>query len=123
VYFILFDPSWSLSNQEGFIRNQLIPLTWVDAEIMVDADGAMRVPRIVAGASPSTTEIAESKPLQFDGSQFWRAFPAPLNADEVQVAVSFITLSSVIPGHSEFSGKVTSVGSEVETSLIGKRSV
>ncbi|ESK88629.1 polyketide synthase [Moniliophthora roreri MCA 2997] len=121
VYLILFHPSWSFANQEEFIRNQLIPLKWLDAEIMVDEDGTMRVPRIVTGAAPSTTEMADSKPLQFDDSQFWRALPAPLNADDVQVAVSFITLSSVIPGHSEFSGKVTSVGSEVETSLIGKR--
>ncbi|KAK7047807.1 hypothetical protein VNI00_006135 [Paramarasmius palmivorus] len=121
IYLVLFHPSWSFASQEEFIRNQLIPLKWVDAEVMVDEDGAMRVPRVVAGPAPPTTEIADSKPLHFDDTQFWRAFPRPLESDEVQVAVSFITLSSVIPGHSEFSGKVTNVGSEVETSLIGKR--
>ncbi|KAI3601476.1 polyketide synthase [Moniliophthora roreri] len=121
VYLVLFHPTWSLASQEEFIRNQIIPLKWIDAEIMVDEDGAMRVPRVVAGASPPTTEIADSKPLHFDDANFWRAFPPPLKAGEVQVTVSFITLSSVIPSHSEFSGKVTSVGSEVDTSFIGKR--
>ncbi|EEB98250.1 hypothetical protein MPER_02278, partial [Moniliophthora perniciosa FA553] len=104
--------------QAEFIRNQLIPLKWIDAEVMVDEDGAMRVPRVVAGDSPPTTEIADSKALHFDDTNFWRAFPPPLKADEVQVTVSFITLSSVIPSHSEFSGKVTSVGSKVDTSFI-----
>ncbi|KAI3605818.1 polyketide synthase [Moniliophthora roreri] len=121
IYLILFHPSWTPVKQEEFVRKELIPLRWVDAEVMVEEDGAMRVPRVVAGPLPPSTETVGSKPLHFDGTRFWRTFPKTLDADEVQVAVSFIALSSVIPGHSEFSGKVVHVGANVDESLTGKR--
>ncbi|KAL0572907.1 hypothetical protein V5O48_009054 [Marasmius crinis-equi] len=118
---ILFHPSWSTPAQENFIRDQLIPLRWVDAEVLVDEEGAMRVPRVVAGPSAPETELADAKPLHFNDTDFWRAFPNPLDAEDIHVSVAFITLSGVIPGHSEFSGKVVEVGRDVDRSLIGKR--
>ncbi|KAF9261006.1 polyketide synthase [Marasmius fiardii PR-910] len=121
IYIVVFHPSWSFTAQEDYIRNQLIPLRWVDAEVMVDEEGLMRVPRVVAGPAGPETELASAKPLHFNDTDFWRAFPHPLDAEEVQISVSFIALSSVIPGHSEFSGKVTDVGRNVDQSLIGKR--
>ncbi|KAG7085922.1 Type I Iterative PKS [Marasmius oreades] len=121
IYIILFPTSWNSSTQEDYIRNQLIPLQWVDAEVMVDQEGNMRVPRVVAGPGGPETEFASAKPLHFNDTDFWRAFPRPLDAEDVQVSVSFIALSSVIPGHSEFSGKVEAIGANVKKSLIGMR--
>jgi fatty acid synthase len=112
-YAVLFDPSWDPSRQESYIYEQFIPLDWVDAEVLVDKDGNIYVPRIVKAPSPSRTEMRGSNPIQFNGSDIWRAYPAELGPDDVEVTVVFISLSPVFPGCSEFSGYISSVGENI----------
>ncbi|KAK1215285.1 hypothetical protein PQX77_022103 [Marasmius sp. AFHP31] len=121
IYIVLFHPSWSSLAQHDHIQTHLVPLRWVDSEVIVDAEGTMRVPRVVSVPSALETELAGEQTLHFNDTEFWRAFPDPLNPEDVRVSVSFITLSGVIPDHSEFSGHVVEVGKDVERSLVGKR--
>jgi fatty acid synthase len=121
-YAVLFDPSWDPPQQESYIYEQLIPLDWLDAEVLVDKEGNISVPRIVKAPSPSRTEMRGSNPIQFNRSDIWRAYPAELGPDDVEVTVAFMSLSPVFPGCSEFSGYISSVGENiVNDDVIGER--
>ena len=96
-------------------------LKWVDAEVLVDEKGRMHVPRVVVAPAPPQIEARNDKPVEFDASRIWRAFPAPLGPEDVEITVAFTSLSQAFPNCSEFSGKVTAVGSKVcSDSFLGK---
>ena len=121
VMMVLFHPSWDQSQQEPFICRRLMSLKWVDAEILVDEKGEMHVPRVVIAPAPPQIEARGDKPVEFDGSCIWRAFPTPLGPEDVEIGVTFLNLSPAFPDCSEFSGKVTAVGSNVSgDSFLGK---
>jgi fatty acid synthase, animal type len=121
VMMVLFHPSWDQSQQESFIYRQLMSLKWVDAEVLVDEKGRIHVPRVVVAPAPPQIEARNDKPVQFDESRIWRAFPAPLGPEDVEITVAFMSLSPAFPKCSEFSGKVTAVGSKVcSDSFLGK---
>lgn len=121
---VLFHPSWSHSQQEAFVYGRLMSLKWVDAEVMVDEKGEMRVPRVVTSLEPPTVELRGDQPVEFDSTRVWRAFPADISEDDVEVTVSFFNLSPSFPGFAEFSGIVSAAGaSVVGEGLVGKRYV
>jgi len=96
-------------------------LKWVDAEILVDEGGEMHVPRVVIAPAPPKIEACNGKPVEFNESCIWRAFPAPLGPEDVEIEVAFMNLSPAFPDCSEFSGKVTAVGSNVSGDMfLGK---
>ena len=124
VMMVLFHPSWDQCRQQLFIYGSLLSLKWIDSEILVDEGGGMRVPRVVTAFAPPLTEAREDKPVEFDQSRIWRAFPAPLGPEDVEIAVAFMSLSPAFADCSEFSGQVTAVGSNVSSgSFLGKRHV
>lgn len=97
---------------------------WLDAEIMVDEKGNMRVPRVVTAPAPPKTELRGSNPVEFNEIQIWRGYPSALGPDDVEVAVSFVSLSPAFPNCTEFSGKVTAVGENIkDEGLFGERYV
>jgi len=52
---------------------------------------------------------------------FWRAFPAPLGPEDVEIEVAFMNLSPLFLTAPNFSGKVTAVGSNVSGDMfLGK---
>jgi hypothetical protein len=120
---VLFHPSWDCSRQHEFIFEQLIPLKLVNAELKVDELGSISVPRIIEAPAYPNTEPRGSKIVQFDDTRVWRHYLPALLADDVEVAVSFASVSPIFPGCSEFSGVVTAAGENVveEDRLIGKR--
>ncbi|GJJ08177.1 putative secondary metabolism biosyntheticenzyme [Clathrus columnatus] len=122
---VLFHPSWDVSRQREFISEQLIPLKFVRTELIVDESGAISVPRVVEAPAYPTTEPRGSKAVQFDDTKVWRHYPAILHETDVEVAVSFASISPLFTGCSEFSGVVTATGKLVkeESNLIGKRVV
>jgi fatty acid synthase len=122
IYMVLFHPSWTPARQKAYIYEALIPLHWVDAEVLVDEEGCMSVPRVVMAPSPPRTELRGSNPIQFDDAHIWRAYPAGLGPDDVEVAVAYIGLSPTFPGCSEFSGYVSAVGQNITNeNQIGER--
>jgi fatty acid synthase, animal type len=124
VMTVLFHPLWDQSQQKCFIYRRLMSLKWVDAEVLVDEEGGMHVPRIVTAPAPPRTEARENKPVEFDQSRIWRGFPVPLGPEDVEITVAFMSLSPAFAGCSEFSGQVTAVGSNVPNgSFLGKRHV
>ncbi|KAH9940662.1 polyketide synthase [Amylocystis lapponica] len=119
---ILFDSSWTVPQQEAYIHERLLPLDWIDPEVLVDKTGVMRVPRIVRAPAPSRTVSHGSYPVEFNETSIWRAYPLPLGPDDVEITTAFVTLSTTFPGCSEFSGTVTALGSNVlHESLLGQR--
>ncbi|KIJ24979.1 hypothetical protein M422DRAFT_216980 [Sphaerobolus stellatus SS14] len=121
---VLFHPSWDASQQRRFIHDRLIPLKLVSAELTVDESGSISVPRIVEAPAYPTTAPRGSKTVQFDDIQVWHHYPPALLDEDVEVAVSFASISPIFPDCSEFSGVVTAVGEHlVEQTLIGKRVV
>nr|ART89046.1 polyene polyketide synthase 1 [Agaricomycetes sp.] len=118
---VLFHPSWSLSQQEAFVYGRLMSLKWVDAEVMVDEKGVIRVARVVTSLAPPTVEPRGNHPVQFDSTHIWRAFPSDMGGEDVEVSVSFLNISPAFPGCAEFSGVVSAVGSPSEEGLVGKR--
>jgi fatty acid synthase, animal type len=122
VMMVLFHPSWDQDQQQSFIYRRLMSLKWVDAEVMIDEKGEIRVPRVVTAPAPPRIEAREDKPIEFNESCIWRAFPAPLGPEDVEVTVAFISLSPTFADCSEFSGTVTAVGSNVSSDgLLGER--
>ncbi|GJJ08186.1 Type I Iterative PKS [Clathrus columnatus] len=122
---VLFHPSWDVSRQREFISEQLIPLKFVRTELKVDELGAISVPRVIEAPAYPTTEPRGSKAVQFDDTKVWRHYPPILHETDVEIAVSFASISPLFPGCSEFSGVVTAAGKLVkeESNLIGKRVV
>ncbi|GJJ10578.1 putative PKSNRPS-like protein biosyntheticcluster [Clathrus columnatus] len=122
---VLFHPSWDVSRQREFIYEQLIPLKFVHAELTVDELGALSVPRVIEAPAYPTTEPRGSKAVRFDESKIWRHYPSILHEKDVEVAVSFVSMTPLFTGCSEFSGVVTAVGKLLEENgnLIGKRVV
>ncbi|KIK63451.1 polyketide synthase [Collybiopsis luxurians FD-317 M1] len=121
IFTVLFDPSWDLSRQKRFIYETLMPLKLAHAEFMVDKSGHMNVPRVIEAPAPSKTTPREFKAVQFDKTQVWLQFPPALRHEDVEVAVSFVSVSPVFPECSEFSGVVTAVAKDVDQELVGKR--
>ncbi|KZT06920.1 polyketide synthase [Laetiporus sulphureus 93-53] len=121
IMMALFHPSWDAVQQEDFVYGKLVPLKWIDAEVMVDESGNLHVPRVVSAPSPPHVEPREDKALAFDESRIWRVYPEPLGPDDVEVTVAFTSLSPAFPDCSEFSGKVSAVGSGVPVEMIGRR--
>ncbi|EPQ51987.1 polyketide synthase [Gloeophyllum trabeum ATCC 11539] len=123
----LFDSSWSAARRNQFIHAHLIPLPWIDAEVLVDKTGSISVPRIVAESAPSTTVCIGENPVCFGVESrkvtLWRAFPPPLGPNDVEVQVSGICISSIFENTAEFSGRLSALGSEVNGSkyYIGQR--
>ncbi|KAF8837242.1 polyketide synthase [Paxillus ammoniavirescens] len=122
---VLFHPSWDCSRQHEFIYEQLIPLKLVHAELKIDESDSISVPRVIESPTYPSTEPRGSKIVQFDDTRVWHHYPPTLLAEDVQVAVSFASVSPVFPGCSEFSGVVTAAGENIveEDCLIGKRVV
>jgi fatty acid synthase, animal type len=121
---VLFHPSWDHFQQQYFIYRRLVSLKWVDAEVLVDEEGELRVARVVTAPSPPRMEAREDKPIEFDESHVWRAFPVPLGPNDVEITVAFTSLSPAFAGCSEFSGQVTAVGSNVSSdSYLRKRCI
>ena len=119
---VLFHPSWNSSRQHEFISHDLIPLKLVNAELKIDELGSISVPRVIEAAAYPKTTPRGSKTVQFDDTQVWHHYPSVLLSDEVQVAVSFVSVSPIFPGCSEFSGVVTATGKNVaEEKLLGKQ--
>ncbi|KAF9237181.1 polyketide synthase [Melanogaster broomeanus] len=92
IYVAIFPCSWNVAEQEAYVRLQLLALPWVDSEVMIDEKGTIRVPRIVKAAS-SRMELRGSNPVQFRGTDVWRAYPAEIGPDDVEVSVEYIGLS------------------------------
>ncbi|KAF9235665.1 polyketide synthase [Melanogaster broomeanus] len=121
IYLALFPSSWNVAEQEAYVRLHLLALPWVDSEVMIDENGTIRVPRIVKAAS-SRMELRGSNPVQFRGTDVWRAYPAEIGPDDVEVSVQYIGLSMVVPTWTEFVGRVTAVGTGVaDRSIVGRR--
>ncbi|CCM04590.1 uncharacterized protein FIBRA_06771 [Fibroporia radiculosa] len=122
IHLVLFPESWTVAMQETYVHAQLLPLPWVDSEVMVDQDGKMHVPRLVKASPASRQELRRSNPVQFRGSDIWRAYPAELGPNDAEVSVHYIGLSPAMSGWTEFAGVVTAVGSSVlEADIIGRR--
>jgi len=122
IHVALFHPSWDPAIQKAYIYARLLPLRWIDVEVMINEAGNISVPRIVAARPPPQTELRGCNPIQFEGAQIWRAYPPVLGPHDVEIAVAFIGLSPAFPGCSEFSGKVTAVGMNVhDRNLVGER--
>lgn len=120
IFTVLFDPSWDSFQQRRFILDVLLPLKLVHIELMVDKSGSMTVPRIVEAPGPLLIEPRGSRPVQLNGTQVWLQYPPVPIRGCVEVAISFVSLSPVFPGFSEFSGTVTAVGQDNED-IAGKR--
>lgn len=117
-----FHPSWDVLRQQTYVWERLVPLKWVEPEILVDVQGNMHVPRIVPAPATPQMERCDNKPVEFDDTMIWRAYPPPLGPEDVEIKVSYIAVSPAFPGCSEFSGAIISVGSQVtETSFMGSR--
>ncbi|KAF9237185.1 polyketide synthase [Melanogaster broomeanus] len=121
IYIAMFPCSWAVAEQAAYVRLQLLPLPWVDSEVMIDDKGTIRVPRIVKAAS-SPMEPRGSNPVQFRGMDVWRAYPAEIGPNDVEVCVEYIGLSVVVPTWTEFVGRVTAVGTGVaDRYIVGRR--
>ncbi|KAF9237177.1 polyketide synthase [Melanogaster broomeanus] len=121
IYIAIFPCSWSVAEQEAYVRLQLLALPWVDSEVMIDENGTIRVPRIVKAPS-SRMELRGSNPVQFRGTDVWRAYPAEIGPNDVEVSVEYIGLSMVVPTWTEFVGWVTAVGTGVsDRYIVGRR--
>ncbi|KAF9239507.1 hypothetical protein BU15DRAFT_74658 [Melanogaster broomeanus] len=121
IYLAIFPCSWNSAEQEVYVRLHLLPLPWVDSEVMIDENGTIRVPRIVKAAS-SRIELLGDNPVQFRGTDVWRAYPAEIGPNDVEVSVQYIGLSMVVPTWTEFVGQVTAVGTGVaDRSIVGRR--
>ena len=121
IMLVMFDPSWSTS-KEAYVLEQLVPLEYVDAEILVDQTGSMHVSRIVASPDPPKKQSRGTDPIHFDETQIWKALPLPLGPEQVEVAVEFVNVTPAFPGYFEFSGVVTDIGTDVmDTILAGQR--
>ncbi|KAF9237180.1 polyketide synthase [Melanogaster broomeanus] len=121
IYIAMFPCSWTVGEQEAYVRLQLLPLPWVDSEVMIDEKGTIRVPRIVKAAS-SRMESRGSNPVQFRGTDIWRAYPAEIGPNDVEVSVEYISLCVVVPTWTEFVGRVTAVGTGVaDRYIVGRR--
>ncbi|EPQ50300.1 polyketide synthase [Gloeophyllum trabeum ATCC 11539] len=124
IMLVIFDPSWSTEQRERFIQEKLVMLPYLDSEVQVDADGNLKVPRVIKAPSPPQTEPAQSKPLAFDGKTVWRAYPQPVGAHDVEVAVDYVNVRPLFSDVTEFTGVVTAVGSDTsDGALVGKRVV
>ncbi|KAJ6535978.1 hypothetical protein DFH09DRAFT_1043015 [Mycena vulgaris] len=124
VKLVIFELPWTSAQQEPYIREHLLPLSWIDSEILVNADGYIRVPRVVAAPAPSLSQTRRSHSVELGESQIWRSYPSPLNSDDIEVHTAFLSLSPIFPGFCEFSGTVTALGVDVsDTSLLGQRVV
>ncbi|CCM06115.1 uncharacterized protein FIBRA_08364 [Fibroporia radiculosa] len=122
IYLALFPDSWTVAAQEAYVHAQLLPLPWIDSEVMIDQDGKMHVPRLVKASPASRKELRGSNPVQFRGPDVWRAYPAELGLNDAEVSVHYIGLSPAMSGWTEFAGVVTAVGSGVlEENIIGRR--
>ena len=122
IMLVLFDPSWSTSKKEAYILEQLVPLEYVDAEVLVDQTGSMHVSRIVASPDPPKKQSRGTDPIHFDETQIWKALPLPLGPEQVEVAVEFVNVTPAFPGYFEFSGVVSAIGTEVvDKTLAGQR--
>ncbi|KAJ3555439.1 hypothetical protein NM688_g2577 [Phlebia brevispora] len=121
VMMVCFHPSWDLPRQQAFIWDDLMPLPWIEPEILVDQEGNMRVPRVIPAPPAPQLESRIDKPVNFGNLQIWRAYPPDLGAQDVEIKVSYMVASPAFPDCSEFSGKVTSVGPEVtDATLVGQ---
>ncbi|KAF9230144.1 hypothetical protein BU15DRAFT_57547 [Melanogaster broomeanus] len=121
IYLAIFPCSWNVAEQEAHVRLQLLPLPWVDSEVTIDENGTIRVPRIVKAAS-SRIELRGSSPVQFRGTEVWRAYPAEIGPNDVEVSVQYVGLSTVGPTWTEFVGRVTAVGAGVaDRYIVGRR--
>ncbi|CCM04557.1 uncharacterized protein FIBRA_06738 [Fibroporia radiculosa] len=122
IHLVLFPDSWTVEAQEAYVHAQLLPLPWVDSEVMIDQDGKMHVPRLVKASPASRQELRGSNPVQFRGSDVWRAYPAEIGPTDAEVSVHYIGLSPAMSGWTEFAGVVTAIGSDVlEKDLVGRR--
>ncbi|KAF9237183.1 polyketide synthase [Melanogaster broomeanus] len=121
IYVAMFPCSWNTAEQEAYVRLQLLPLPWVDSEVMIDEKGTIRVPRIVKAPS-SRMELRGSNPVEFLGTDVWRAYSAEIGPNDVEVSVQYIGLSVVVPTWTEFVGQVTAVGTGVaDRYIVGRR--
>lgn len=124
VMLVQFHPSWDVPSQQTFIRERLIPLKWIEPEVLVDEEGSIYVPRVVPAPAPAQIESCGGKPVYFDDSRIWRAYPPLLGPEDVEVKAVYIAVSPVFPGCSEFSGEISCVGSRVSgNDLLGRRQV
>ncbi|KIJ60835.1 polyketide synthase [Hydnomerulius pinastri MD-312] len=122
IHLALFPDSWTVTAQEAYVHSQLILLPWVDSEVMIDQDGKMHVPRLVKASPAARQELRGSHPVSFRGSDVWRAYPAELGPNDVEVSVHYVGLTPAMSGWTEFAGAVTAVGSGVlEEDLVGRR--
>lgn len=122
IMLVQFHPSWDPQRQRIFIRTQLIPLKWVDPEVLVDEDGRMLVPRVVPAPATPQVEDLNGRPVNFDSSRIWRAYPPSLGPQDVEVKVAYIAVSPAFPDCCEFAGEVIGLGSQMsDTILLGQR--
>lgn len=122
IMLVQFHPSWNPQRQHIFIRTQLMPLKWVDPEVLVDEDGRMLVPRVVPAPATPQVEDLDGRPVNFDSSRSWRAYPPSLGPQDVEVKVAYIAVSPAFLDCCEFAGEVIGLGSQVsDIALLGQR--
>ncbi|KAF8157648.1 hypothetical protein K438DRAFT_1777141 [Mycena galopus ATCC 62051] len=121
VKLVLFEFPWAGAQQAKYIAEHLFSFPWIDAEILVDIEGCIRVPRVVAAAPPPIVQTRDSHSIELDDSRVWRSYPSPLNPCEIEVQTAFLGVSPIFPGFCEFSGTVTALGScVIDTNLLGQ---
>ncbi|PCH43242.1 hypothetical protein WOLCODRAFT_73679 [Wolfiporia cocos MD-104 SS10] len=121
ILLVLFHPSWEPSQQENYICQRLMPLKWVDADVLVDEHGELHVTRAILAPAPPRVESRNQNPIEFDETQIWRAYPTCLGPQDVEVAVAFANLTPAFLECLEFSGQVTAVGADISKELVGRR--
>ncbi|CCM00452.1 uncharacterized protein FIBRA_02484 [Fibroporia radiculosa] len=123
IFAVLFHSSWDQNRQRAYILEKLIPLNMAHAELLIDESGSIFVPRVVEAPEPQVVQARGPHAVRFSETQIWRDYPAELFPEDVEVDVSFVSVSSIFPGHSEFSGTVTAIGEglEGESQLVGQR--
>ena len=122
IMFVQFDPSWNSQRQQSFVRTKLVPLKWIDPEILVDAQGEMFVPRVVPAPLTPQVESLSGHPAGFNKHEIWRAYPPSLGPQDVEIKVAYIAATPAFPDCCQFSGEVIGTGSQVQNStMLGRK--
>ncbi|KAF9239502.1 polyketide synthase [Melanogaster broomeanus] len=108
IYIAIFPCSWNVAEQEAYVRLQLLPLPWVDSEVMIDENG-------------TNTRAAHLTRFS-SGYRRLASLPGGNWPQRCRSICQYISLSMVVPTWTEFVGRVTAVGTGVaDRYIVGRR--
>ncbi|OJT09920.1 hypothetical protein TRAPUB_13598 [Trametes pubescens] len=94
IHAVIFDKSWSEEDVKTLLES-LCNRSDVEPEVLVEADGSTRVPRIVeATRPPSHTTFQSSLPWKYDGSSVQQVSTPYVPPEHVLVHVTAATMGS-----------------------------